>query len=796
MSRHTLYITAFLILSFALTACDSAENKEQQYIAKGDIYLAQGDYTRARLEYRNAARISPTNPQTLYNLGRIDEAQGNIRNALSAFLVAEQQDKDFAPAISKIIRYFMAAEQYQEVEKRIDHLISLEPENADARAIKGSLYLRQKDFKKAKESAQKALELDPSNILAFSVLTGFYNNQDQKDEAIKVLEAGIEKNPKDISLRLLKAAIYSEQDNIAKVSDTYHDIFELYPDDIRFRFDLAEILSQTGNDDKAEALLRSTVKAFPDNLRAKHLLTTFLEENRTISLAEEEIRTYIKETPEEKIPYLWLADLYIRNNKDQLAVETLKNVIRTASDDKISLNANTSLAGIQIRQGDIDFAKKLIGAVLAKDVNNKDALLVRANLAFHQGQYQEAVADLRTILRDHPAEKRASRILAEIFLLQGHIDLAIDTLFQSINASTSADFSLHVRLAQLHALRGNKEEALKLLSNVTKADPTYAIGWENAARLAIEQEKWEDAESYIQKLEKLDGQALLATFLKGQIKEKTGNLEEAATRYKKVIRTAPSAPIAEYALSALLSLSKAPEDIKKAKDFLLSLETDNPSVATVTGGMLVILNEKELAKNMFEKAIANKPKTQAPYLALAQLFEEEGNTNKAIALLKDAEKALPFEPAAPVKRAVLLSSQGRVEDAINIYSALLEQNKNLDFVANNMAQLIADHRYHDKDSMEKAKLIAERFIGSNNLYYLDTLGWVYFRQGLISQAEPLLKRAATEARPAHPQMLYHYGALLAKLDKKNEAKAYLKRAISSDEDYTGKDEARALYEKL
>lgn len=796
MLRNKTLLLFLALLSFSLAACDSAETKEQKYIARGDAYFAEQDYVRAKLEYRNAARISPTNPKILYSLGLVDEAQGNIKNAFKAFIVAEQQDGQFVPALSKLVHYFLAAEQYAEVERRIDLLLSLAPEDADANAIKGSLFLREKKFDKALEQVKKALSIDSTNIIAYSVYTGIYNNQKQPEKAIEVLLEGIEKNPKNLSLHLLLAALYSEQEDLTNLSGVYHKIFEYYPEQIRFRFDLAEIFSKTGEMEQAEAVLRETVKVFPENMKAKHKLATFLEKNKNAVLAEEEIRTYIKEEPEEKIPYLWLADLYIRNNKDALAVETLKNVISMSANDKISLNANTSLAGIQIRKGDIEFASKLIGEVLEKDVNNREALLVRANLSFHQGKREEAVSDLRTILKNHPDETRASSVLAEIFLMQGHVDLAIDTLIQSLKVANSVDLAMHVRLAQLHALQGNQETAESLLALVTKTDPSYAIGWENIARLAIEFKKWDEAEQSIKKLETLDGQENLALFLRGQILEKTGKTKEALSSYRDVIKADPDAALAEYALSAVLDLSKDKETLNATKTFLLSLDTNNPTVSTVLGGMLLLSEEKDKAEAFFKKAIANRPRAQAPYIALAQFKEEEGDIAAALDILEKAEKALPMGVSAPMKRAAILSAQGRVEEAISLYDSLLSRNNELDVAANNMAQLVADHMAYDPEALEKARLIAERFVNSKNLYFIDTLGWVYYRQGHVSQAERFLKRAATELNPPNPQMLYHYGVLLKDIDRAEEAKHFLGQAIENPADFPEKEEAKRLLESI
>jgi len=796
-------ISALVCAAFIpfLASCDNTENKEDKYIMRGNALFAQKDYVRAKLEYKNAARISPTDPKIIYSLGLVEEAQGNITQALKAFMVAEQQNGNYAPAISKLIHYFMAAQQFDEVTKRIDHLLSIDPNNATAHAIKGSLFLRNKEFNQAMAQVQKALEIDPTNVIAYSVLTGIYNAQNNQEKALATLDEGITHNPKETSLHLLKAAIYSEQNNIPKVIKVYHELFKLYPEETKLRFDLATILSDTNNTKEAELELRDAIRISPDNVAAKHKLAIFLEQNHNAKAAEEEIQSYINKQPQDKIPYIWLADLYIRNEKDLLAIKTLKNLISSNPEDQISMNASTSLANIELRKGDINIAQQLIDSVLKKDVNNKEALFVRANLSFYQGNYQQAVSDLRTIIRDGTKATKASRVLAEIFIIQDHVDLAIDTLVESLKTDSN-DLSSNVRLAQLYSLQGDKKRAMELLSIVTKTDPTYSVGWENTARMAIEEKKWEKAEKAIQHLEKLDGQKPIAKFLRGQIFDKKSEYEQAKELFKDIIKKDPSSPLSEYALSALLNMSKKTDNLQEIKVFLSSLQTDSPTIATILGGVLIALDKKEDAEILFKKAIANNPKTQVPYIAYAQLLIEKNQDEAGLKILSKAEKTIPYEITASQEKAKYLTLLGKTDEAIAIYETLYEKNNRQDITANNMAQLIADYKSNDNKAMEKARIAAERFSNSNNPYHLDTLGWVYFRMGLTAQAQNVLERAISLApTPLHPQISYHYGALLVKMDRKEEAKKYLTNAVSKEivskyGNYPGIDEARALLSGL
>ena len=793
--HKVLFVFTLAFSGWSLSACDNPEQKEEKYLSRGDSFFEKQDYARARLAYKNAARFSPTDPRVLYSLGLVDEAQGNLRGAMAAYMVAEQQDPDFEPAVSKLAQYFLAAQQYDEVRRRVERILSLDPKNAGAHALSASLLLEQKYFEEAKDEVRLAFEGDPDNVIAFSVLTGIHVAQGLLDEAQETLDKGIARNPEALPLFLLKAAVYSEQNDMQKIAQTYERIFLLRPEDIRLRIDLARILSEAGDKKEAEAALRAAVVRFPDNTEIKRRLSMFLEEERGMSVAEQEIRSYIEAAPEQKILYLWLADLYIKHDLIDQAVATLEEVIGGQVEDGISLNASTSLASIQLNQGDAALAAKLIEAVLAKDINNTDALFVRASLAFFKGDDQRAVSDLRTVVRNNPRATKAFRVLAETLLRQGHLDLAIDTLRQSLDVDPG-DLQTHVRLAQLYVIQGDAGRARNLLSLVTTADPAYPVGWESRARLAIETKDWAAAEQAIQKLDSLEGQALLAAFLRAQIQSGRGEKEAAVALYKHVIERDPSAPLSEHALSALLVLSEDLGNLPDTINYIGSLESKSAAVSTVLGKLLMMRGKTAAAEEAFNAAVALEPHTQAPFLSLAEIFRARGENGKAIGILREAEKAVPSDIKASMMMADILSSQGRIAETIEIYEALLASNASLDVVANNLAQTLADFQNNDRAAMERARMMAERFMTSDNPFFLDTLGWVYFRQGNIAQARPLFDRVVARLDPLPPQIQYHYGALLLESGEKQKAREMLLQSVKAGKPFTGYDEAMALLKGL
>jgi len=775
----------------AFVTRDTPKQKEAKYLRKGNEFFEQGDNQKARLAYKNAAKIMPTDPEIAYRWGLVDEAEGDIRNAFGGFLSAEQQDHHYTLALQKLAHYLIAGDQMDEAQKRIDVLLKDNPNNAEAHALQAAMYLQKKDYDASEKEAHIALDKEPANITAISVLTGIYVNNKDMAKAGEALDNGIKLNPKNIPLLMLKAKIYDNPFNVEKVKEAYKAIFEIKPADTQYRFYLAETYINAKMLNEAEETLHTAITAIPGDWDLKHVLVNFLGQYRSVEVAEKEIKDLMQKNPDKTELSLWLANLYVTHNNVDKAVAVLQQVSAKDSDDKSSLNAKTSLARINFAKGDKEMAEKIVTAVLKDHPANRDALFIRANMEVERNQYENAVTDLRSIIRDDPKNKDAHQLLSEVLLMQGHPDLAIDMMNQLIDIDP-VDPAARTRLAQMYNLNKNTQKALEQLSIVTTKNPTYPVGWESTARIAIGMKDFDLARSSIAKLNALEGQQPLANYLEAQVAAANKKGEEAAALYKKVIDVNPSSPLAEHALRSLIDEHHSPEELEKTTDYIASLKTDSPFVGTLLGECYLKLGKVDLATTTLYQALINHPTSQDPYLDLANLLFRDKKGDEAIELLKKAAIAIPSDMRAAIMEGTILYSQQNYKDAVAMYDDLLKTNPGLTVAANNMASIIADHFYTDPAMLEKGRQAVERFTNSKEPAMLDTIGWTYYRLNKLDLAQATFARAISTGNNVPAEIHYHYGATLLKAGNKSQAKVELTKAVSNDAKGPDIDDAKKL----
>ena len=146
--------------------------------------------------------------------------------------------------------------------------------------------------------------------------------------------------------------------------------------------------------------------------------------------------------------------------------------------------------------------------------------------------------------------------------------------------------------------------------------------------------------------------------------------------------------------------------------------------------------------------------------------------------------------------AFLYEKSGDLTKAKHVYEKVLARQPRQWAAANNLAFLLADHPDTDKDldrALELA-LQAER-MRPGEATVLDTLGWIHFKKGDNEKALPVFEKAL-EISPDSGVINYHAARVLVVSERSAEAREKLEKALAVDADFSERDDAKALLEKI
>lgn len=162
-------------------------------------------------------------------------------------------------------------------------------------------------------------------------------------------------------------------------------------------------------------------------------------------------------------------------------------------------------------------------------------------------------------------------------------------------------------------------------------------------------------------------------------------------------------------------------------------------------------------------------------LAQVQLAKEQGNKQRARALLNQGLKTYPSTPEWRYERGLLNDDLGDTEAAIADLRLSLKLQPNTPQGLNALGYVLANH---NRQLPEARRLVSRALkLEPNNPMLLDSMGWVEFRQGQFNAALGYLQRAYQLLPDA--EIAAHLGEVLWVLGRQAEALVVWDKAIEA-----------------
>ena len=150
-------------------------------------------------------------------------------------------------------------------------------------------------------------------------------------------------------------------------------------------------------------------------------------------------------------------------------------------------------------------------------------------------------------------------------------------------------------------------------------------------------------------------------------------------------------------------------------------------------------------------------------------------------------------PAPQLILANLYEAEGEYDKAIERYRRLQEITPNNPIVLNNLAYALAVRKNKVEEALPLAQKAYELGKGISNVS--DTLGWIYHLAGQNEKAAEFLEEAA-RAGSSNAQMHLHFAIVSAETGNELAAEVALQRALEIDPKLEQTEEVKALRTKL
>jgi tetratricopeptide (TPR) repeat protein len=170
-------------------------------------------------------------------------------------------------------------------------------------------------------------------------------------------------------------------------------------------------------------------------------------------------------------------------------------------------------------------------------------------------------------------------------------------------------------------------------------------------------------------------------------------------------------------------------------------------------------------------------------VALAQAYVDANRAPQAVKLLQDAQTRLPGDATLALELGAVFDKQKKYNDAENVLRQLLARDPNNAIALNYLGYMLAERGERLGESVDYLKRALA--IDPDNGSYLDSIGWAYYKDGKLDLALDNLKKAADQLT-TNSVVQDHYGEILYRLGRYNDAILAWTRALSGDGDSVDK----------
>ena len=779
--KKLAYLIVLVVLLGVLSACSTPEEKAADYIENAQDFYKSGALQKAEIEFKNALQINQNLVDAWYGIAQIHERRQEWREAFSVLRKIAELSPTHIDARVKLAQFLLAANQLDEALLDAKEILEMASDDARAHALMAALQFRLDNHDGAMLAVNNALQIDPLNIEAQLVLARIYIAQKKFDQAHEVLDEAIKTNPENSSMYLMKIQAFGETKNLRGIEAVHMVLINKFPDNLSYQHSLARLYIDDKDIDKAEEIFNKIIKLNPEKIEEKIRFVAFTRQYRSADQSINLLREYIRQDGDESQFNFALGTLYEQSSKIGEAIAVYQAIIDADDLQSDALEARNKIALIDLRSGNRERAILLIGEVLAKDKYNENALLIRSSVKISDKQYDDAIVDLRTVLRDSPSSAKALSLMGKAFEAKGSKELALENYVKAYRGNSRVP-AIANQLANYYLRNKKVSQANEVLEESLARGNRSLNGLKLMVQAKLSLQEWDLAEKFARLLQDIRGQKSLSQQMLGLVYLGKQRQDESIEAFKKAYELSPSS---SKPIVTLVRIYVRSGKLKEARSFLnsvLSVHAKNITAYTLLGQLSLYEKQPEQAEKFFLKSVEIKPEQVIGYRNLSRIYQLSKQPDKAEKIIRDGLNVLPGNPALGISLASIYENQKDFNKAIAIYEKLLEKSPKLIIARNNLASLLTDHR-KDKASLEKARSITVDFKDSRIPHFRDTYAWVLVNSELQLEEAIIILQGIVKEVGQVPVFRYHLGRAYEKRGDHIKASEQLELAI----EYSGPD---------
>ena len=602
--------------------------------------------------------------------------------------------------------------------------------------------------------------------------------------AVLAVSSSLSAQPADFSSSydFLMAKFAAEDGDFDQALTRIDRVIEGNPGNPVLLYERSLILLDASRIERAETELKKLVRSSPDFYDAQRLLGRVLLDRSggqegKVEDALVHLQAAFRISPDDIGTGMTIAQILVSTSRVEEAEKVLSAILERTPDNRA---VNYNYAQVLTKLGRGTESRPYLERVVTADPTYAPAVSQLLDLYQRQGEWAKAAVLLEPLVDEQPLNVELQKQQAFYYLRAGMSDKARETFEALLKADPKDDRSLFYLAEALNDLDDFEaaDSLYRKLIEKNPSDPELLISF---ALNQMAQHRLDDAAQTfrtILMLEKLpeNARALAETQL-ASIEYQKGNFREAAQRAGRqlIFRDQPNV----QAINIALDVYRKEESYGQAMELLEPLLRRFPEDPFLNARQVEFMLRSGETDKARAAATTQLRAGKQNSLAVAEAYAQVKKFDEGLALLEQLRKTKPDDVDVLFQTGALYERAGRFDSAEKVFLQLLEKDARNAQTLNYLAYMWAD-RGENLDRAEQMLLLAVGLEPRNGAY-LDSLGWVYFRQNKLDLAERYLRDAA-RILPRDATVQEHLGDVYARRGDYPRALEQYRNALKLDPD--------------
>ena len=426
---------------------------------KGEELMAVANFSAASYEFSKAAESDKYSSEANAQIGDLMKLLGNDNRAADFYKLALSGNPNdgvlrmkYARTLDKIGKYDNAVEEYNDA-------------LANAKGDMEVLYALERIYLKKLAQTPNSAELN-ANIGAIKQAQGDF------ESALNYYGTAERLDPQNITTRINVGTLYQQKKDYRRAIEAYNSVLTLEPSNTKAMYNKATALAEMGDKQAALALYQSVVTLDPQNSNARDAISDIVKE----TMSPTEYIAYLSKSGTNEELY----DYSYKLHKEGKIDEAIHGYRAYLQKDQSKADAYINLGICYASKDDYGSAVTTLNVAKTKFPNNNQVLKTIKEV---QADYSSVKLSSASKSYENKDYKKAIKEYLEITPATEDTMLGVAASYQALNDYDNA------------ILYYKKAEVI----NPKNSEIPYYIGY-----LYSEQQKWSDAEEYLNKAIKLN----------------------------------------------------------------------------------------------------------------------------------------------------------------------------------------------------------------------------------------------------------------------------------------------------